>query len=216
MAKGQCVCQVTDGKVQRYKKQKDRLKERGGDRGAHFLLFFSQIYFDCFSTWAEQGFNLFHWLTKGLSQWYDASIHWAAVKHSRALETIPQHPEKTPQQHEHRHPKQPLGCPTPVLLDELSIITIYIDCTDSKPCYFFLERENFKYSFKFLLYFFFFFFKWILQRRITAVAVSCGVSACVLDGYSSKWVSKLCMFIRDICWDQKNTEFRFRWVESIV
>lgn len=122
--------------------------------------------------------------------------------------------KKTPQQHEHRHPKQPLGCPTPVLLDELGIITIYIDCTDSKPCYFFLERENFKYSFKFLLYFFF--FKWILQRKITAVAVSCGVSACVLDGYSSKWVSKLCMFIRDICWDQKNTEFRFRWVESIV
>lgn len=121
-----------------------------------FYFFFSQIYFDCFSTWAEQGFNLFHWLTKGLSQWYDASIHWAAVKHSRALETIPQHPEKTPQQHEHRHPKQPLGCPTPVLLDELGIITIYIDCTDSKPCYFFLERENFKYSFKFLLYFFFF------------------------------------------------------------
>lgn len=31
----------------------------------------SFIYFDCSSTWVERGFNLFHQLTKGLSECYD-------------------------------------------------------------------------------------------------------------------------------------------------
>lgn len=161
------VCQVTGGGDQwRYRDMRNRKRaiknERQRERESEekesvwtFFPFFLYLFWLLFNL-GGAGFNLFHWFTKGLSQWYDTSIHWFPIEHSRALETIPQHPEITSHRGLSTQP-QPLHCSW--VFSELTVY-IYIYTLSLH------KKLNLRYSSKLKQHKINFFFTWTIHQMI--------------------------------------------------